>query len=227
MSDRVVGQLLHPVLGHDDRVGVTEAAESGVVQAGLDREHHSGLEHRRVAEVEERSLVIAQADPVAGVLPPVPEQVVLLEVAHDRAVDVGARRPRPDRGEGGFLRRDGVLEQSPLLVRRRADDHPALELGVVAPDRRARLGHEHVAGVELDRVRDRVRPCAADADLAAIAGGGAVRGREPSDLAALGEHGERRLVFRREGSPPPRSRRAACTPAAGGARARTSGRSRG
>ena len=119
---------------------------------------------------------------------------MLLEVAHDRAVDVGARRPRPDRGEGGLLRGDGVLEQPLLLVGRRADDHPALELGVVAPDRRARLGHEHVAGAELDRVRDRVRPRAADADLAAVAGRCAVRGREPSDLAARGEHGERRLV---------------------------------
>ena len=111
-----------------------------------------------VADVEERRLVVAQADAVAGVLAPVPEQVVLLEVAHHGAVDVGAGGARPDRGEGGLLRGDGVVEEPPHLVGRRADDHRPLELRVVAPDRRARLRHEHVARLELDVVRDRVRP---------------------------------------------------------------------
>ena len=46
-------------------------------------------------------------------------------------------------------------------------------------------------------------------------------------IAERVEHRERRLVYPRAGSPPPRSRRAACTPAAAGAHARTSARSRG
>ena len=81
---------------------------------------------------------------------------------------------------------------------RRADDHRPLELRVVAPDRRARLRHEHVAGPELDRVRDRVRPRAAQPDLAAIAGRRARRRREPADVAERREHRERRLVTRPE-----------------------------
>ena len=95
---------------------------------------------------------------MAGVLAPVPEQVVLLEVAQHGGVHVGARRTGPDRIEGDALRGDGVVEEVPHLVGGRADDQRPLEFGVVAPDRRARLRHEHVAFPELDVVRDRVRP---------------------------------------------------------------------
>ena len=163
------GQELDPVLDDDHRVGVAEAAELVVVEARLDREDHARLDRRVVADVEERRLVVAQPDRVARVLPPVREQVVVLEVAHDGAVDVGARHARPKRIERDLLRGDDVVEEPALLVGRRADDHRPLELGVVAPHRRARLRDEHVARLELDVVRDRVRPRAARADLAAVA----------------------------------------------------------
>ena len=83
-----------------------------------------------------------------------------------------------------------------ICVGRLADDHRPLELGVVAPDRSARLADEDVAGLEGDVVRDRMRPRAALADLAAVAGRDTVRRGE---AAAVGRaervmHGERRLV---------------------------------
>ena len=107
-----------------------------------------GSTTRVVADVEERRLVVAQADRVADVLAPVRQQVVLLEVAQHGAVDVGARDAGPERRERDLLRGDGVVEEPAHLVRRLADDHRALELGVVAPDGRARLGDEHVAFLE-------------------------------------------------------------------------------
>src|SRR5439155_15886165 len=61
---RVVGQQVDPVGRDDDRVGVAQAADRAVVDAGLDREHHAGLDGSRVADVEERRLVVAQADAV-------------------------------------------------------------------------------------------------------------------------------------------------------------------
>ena len=170
----------------------------GVVDARLDREHHPRLDRRVVAQVEERRLVVAQADRVAGVLAPVRQQVVLLEVAHHRAVDVGARDARAERGEGDLLRGDGVVEEPARLVARRPDDHGPLELGVVAPDRRARLRDEHVAHLELDVVGDRVRPGAAQADLAPVAGRRAV-GRALLPAEAIAErlqHRQCRLVAR-------------------------------
>ena len=157
-----------------DRVGVPEAADRARVEAGLDREHHADVDDREVAEVEERRLVVAKADRMAGVLTPVGQQVVLLEVAHDGAVDVGAGDAGAECVEGGLLRGHGVVEEAAHLVGRRPDDHRALELGVVAPDRGARLGDEHVAGLELDVVRDRVRPGAAQPDLPPVAGRDAV-----------------------------------------------------
>jgi hypothetical protein len=197
-SRRIFGEDLDPVLGDDDRVRVAEAADGRVVEARLDREHHSGLERRRVADVEERRLVVAQADRVARVLAPVVDEIVLLEVAHDGAVDVGAGDPRSDRPERDVLGADGVVEEPPHLVGGRSDDQGALELGVVAPDRRARLRHEHVALLEADVVRDRMGPGAAEPDLPAIPGRHARGGRETPAVAVseLFEHRERRLVAR-------------------------------
>ena len=71
---------------------------------------------------------------MAGVLAPVRQQVVLLEVAHDRAVDVGARDPRPQGVERDPLGGDRVVEEPAHLVRRRADDQRSLELCVVSAD---------------------------------------------------------------------------------------------
>src|SRR5580765_7903329 len=87
---RVVGEDVHSVLGDDHGVRVTEAADSPVIEAWLDREDHARLERRVIADIEEGRLVVAEPDRVAGVLAPVPGQVVLLEVAHDCAVHVGA-----------------------------------------------------------------------------------------------------------------------------------------
>jgi hypothetical protein len=116
-------------------------------------------------------VVVGNAERVPGVVGAVLEQVVVFEVAKDGAVHVGAGGARPDRVEGDLLRGNGVVEEPPHLVGGRADDHRPLELGVVAPDRRARLRHEHVACAELDVVRDRVRPRAAQPDLAPVAAG--------------------------------------------------------
>ena len=151
-----------------------------------------------IADVEERRLVVAQADRVSGVLAPVRQQVVALEVAQHGAVDVGAGDAGTKRIECRPLGGDGVVEEAPHLVCRRADHHRPLELGVVAPHRCSGLRDEHVALLELDVVRDRVRPGAAPPDLPAIAGLHAV-GR--SELAAEGiaerlQHRERRFAPR-------------------------------
>ena len=194
--DRVVGENLGTLVGDDDRVGVPKAADGGVVEAGFDREDHAGLERGMVADIEERRLVVAEPDAVAGVLAPIAEQVVLLEVPHDGAVDVCAGRAGSDRVDRDLLGCNGVVEEPPHLVRRLADDQRPLELGVVAPDRCARLGHEYVTGAKLDVVRDRVRPRAAQADLAAVACGHAVGGGQPAAVrvAELLQHCERRLL---------------------------------
>ena len=142
--------------------------------------------------------MVAQADRMAGVLLPVRQQIVGLEVLEHRPVDVRAGDARPEDAERNLLGGDGVVEQPPHLVRGPADDHRPLELGVVAPDRRARLADEHVAFPELDVVGDGVRPGAPEADLAAVPRRDAVgRGL----LAAVRraerlEHGESRLVAR-------------------------------
>ena len=83
-------QDVDPVGGHDDRVGVAEAADLARVEPGLDREDHPGLDDGVVADVEERRLVVPQPDRVADVLPPVWKQIVLLEVGR-------AQRCRPRR----------------------------------------------------------------------------------------------------------------------------------
>ena len=151
-----------------------------------------------IADVEERRLVVAQADGMPGVLPPVGQQVVRLEVREHRLVDVGAGDARAQGVERGAASAEHVLEQTPHLGARLADDHRPLELGVVPPDRGARLADEHVAGFELDVVRDRVRPGAPLPDLAPVARRDPVRRGE---AAAVGRaervvHGERRLVAR-------------------------------
>ena len=81
--------------------------------------------------------MVAQPDPVADVLAPVVQQVVRLEVVDHRLVDVGAGDAGAERVEGRLLGGDRVIEEPSHLVGRGADDHRALELGVVAPDRRA------------------------------------------------------------------------------------------
>ena len=137
-----------------------------------------GSSGRVVALVEEGRLVVAESDPVAGVLAPEVADAVVVEVGEHSVVDVRAGLRGSERVEGGLLRRDGVAVQPALLVGGLADDHAALELGVVAPDRRSGLGDEHVAGLEGDVVRDGVGPGGAAADLAAVAGGRAVLGAE-------------------------------------------------
>ena len=140
--------------------------------------------------------MVAQADRVAGVLPPVPEQAVGLEVAEHGVVDDRAGHARPQRVERDLPGAEHVVEQATHLVRRVADDQRPLELGVVAPDRGARLGHEHVAGAKLDVVRDGVRPGAPPATGVRSAGGDAVRRRELPGVAGAerGQHCECRLV---------------------------------
>ena len=117
------------------------------------------------------------------------------EVVHDGAVDVRARRARPDRPERRLPRSEHVVEEPPHPVGRRAENERALELGLVAPDRSACLGDEDVADLELDVVRDRVRPRAPEPDLSAIAGFRAVAGAEQPARAVRGEHRERRLLL--------------------------------
>src|SRR5581483_6644602 len=121
---------------------------------------------------------------------------VAREVLRDRAVDVGARHAGPERVERHLLRGDDVLVQPALLVGRRPDHHAALELGVVAPDGRGRLGDEHVARLEDDVVRDGVGPGAPPADLAAVARGRAVLRPELAGVLRpeRREHGQGRLV---------------------------------
>ena len=140
--------------------------------------------------------MVAQADRMPDVLAPVRHQIVGGEVVEHRVVDVRAGHAGPQRSERGFLCGEHVREEPAHLFGRRADHHRPLELGVVAPHRGARLGDEDVAELELDVVRDRVRPGAAAADLAAIARRRAVRrallAAEPRP--ELGEHREGRLV---------------------------------
>src|SRR3954471_8325915 len=69
---RIVGQQFTPAVGDDDGVGMTETADLVVVERGLDREHHPGLERGRVTDVQERRLVVSEAGPMTGVLPPIP-----------------------------------------------------------------------------------------------------------------------------------------------------------
>jgi hypothetical protein len=61
-----------------------------------------------------------------------------------------------------------VVEEAAHLVGRSADDHGALELGVVPPDGSARLGDEDVPFLELDVVGHSVRPRAPEPNLAAV-----------------------------------------------------------
>ena len=89
-----------------------------------------------------------------------------------------------------------MVEHPALLVGRLADHHRPLELGEIAPHRRARAGHEHVSRLEDDVVRERVRDRRATADLAAVAGARAARVRVLAavERAERLEHRRRRLV---------------------------------
>ena len=103
--------------------------------------------------------------------------------------------PGRKRLERDLLHGDRVVEQAAHLVGGRADDHRPLELRVVAPDRRARLGDEDVARLERDVVRDGMRPGAAQPDLAAVPRRDAVgRSLLPDVVAERREELERRLV---------------------------------
>jgi hypothetical protein len=119
--------------------------------------------------------VVAEPDRVPGVLAPGVEDPLLLEVREHRTVDVGARDPRAQRGEGDLLRGAHVIEMASHLVGGRPDDHRALQLRVVAPHGRRGLGDQHVAGAELDVVGDRVGPRAPLSDLPPVPRRGAVR----------------------------------------------------
>src|SRR5438105_2814964 len=112
---RIVGQDLDPAVGHEDGVGVPEAAELGRVEAGLDCEDHPCADLRVVSGVEERSFVVTEPDRVSCVVPPVLPQPVRLEVTANRIVDVRAARARPDRLECHLLERFHVPEEPSLL----------------------------------------------------------------------------------------------------------------
>ena len=95
---------------------MAEAADRRVVETRLDREHHARLQCRGVADIEKGRLVVSQADRMAGVLAPIGQQIVLLEVAQHRAVDVGAGAAGADGVEGDLLRSDSVVEEASRLV---------------------------------------------------------------------------------------------------------------
>ena len=61
-------------------------------------------------------------------------------------------------------------KKTPLLVAGLADDHRALQLGVVAPHRRARPGDQHVPWLEDDVVGQGMGDRCVAPDLAAVAG---------------------------------------------------------
>ena len=91
-----------------------------------------------------------------------------------------------------------MVEHPPLLVGRLADHHRPFQLREVAPHGRARAGHEHVAVLEDDVVRERMRDRRAAPDLAAVAGACAARVRvlAPVEGPERLEHRRRRLVRR-------------------------------
>ena len=89
-----------------------------------------------------------------------------------------------------------MVEEPALLVGRLADHHRPLELGEIAPHGSARARHEHVARLEDDVVRERVRDGRAAPDLAAVPGAGASRVRVLSAVQRPErlKHRRRRLV---------------------------------
>jgi hypothetical protein len=91
-----------------------------------------------------------------------------------------------------------VLEHRPLLLRRRPDHHRALELGEVAPDRRACSGDENVARLKGDVRGQRVGDRRVAADLSAVAGTRPVEERilRAVDRSDRIQHCQRRLVAR-------------------------------
>src|SRR4029079_9712135 len=87
---RVVGEDLDPRPGHENCIRVAKATKSLLVDTRLDREDHPRLERRVVALVEEGRLVVAQADPVAGVLAPEVADAVFVQVVEHSVVYVSA-----------------------------------------------------------------------------------------------------------------------------------------
>src|SRR5256884_9195768 len=107
---------------------MTEAADLRVVETWLDREHHARLERRVVADIEERRLMVSEADRMAGVLAPIRQQIVSLEVAQHGAVHVGAGDAGPNRVEGDPLRSAGGLEEPSNPAGWRTVDNRTLQL---------------------------------------------------------------------------------------------------
>jgi hypothetical protein len=177
---------------------MSKATELRRVEARLDREHHAGSDLGVVARVEERPLVVAQADRVPGVVAPVRPERVLLEGRPHGSVDIRAGPTRADRVERDVLELNHMREHPFLLGGRIADEHRSLELGEVAPDRRACARHEHVALLEHEVPGERMRDRGVASDLPPIPGVSAAREEalRPVDLTDRVEHREGGLVAR-------------------------------
>ena len=96
---RVVGDHLHAIRRHGDRIRVPETGEAVDVDLRLHREDHADLDGALVADIEERGLVDLGGFGVAGV---VPLQVRHAEVgvdARDLAIRLRQRVPRLQRVE--------------------------------------------------------------------------------------------------------------------------------
>ena len=92
-------------------------ADSLVVEARLDREHHARLDERVVADVQERRLVVAKPDRMAGVLAPVRHQIRCSSKYASTARSTSAQvTPGRSAVERDLLGGDGVVEQPAHLV---------------------------------------------------------------------------------------------------------------
>lgn len=158
---------LHPLLGDQHGVRVPPP-QVGRVEPWLDGQDHAGLENRRITEIEEGDLVVAQADSVAAVVAPEGHQVVVLVILAHGPIDLGAAHAGPQGLEGDLLGALHMVEHAMLLVRGPADDHGPLQLRVVAPHGCPGPAHQHVAGLEGD-----------------VVGQGVGDGRPPADLPTI------------------------------------------
>src|SRR3990172_179398 len=137
------GEDLAAVLGDDDRVGVTEAADARDVDPRFHRHDHPWGQYRLVAGREEGEFVIVDADPVPGAVDERVAQPGLLDHAPGGAVDLPAVHAGPDGGKRGLLRPQHDVEEAPPLGARplAADRPPALSL--VPVHRAARAVDDH------------------------------------------------------------------------------------
>ena len=69
---------------------MSKTAEFGRVQPWLNCKDHPRFEERVVAEIEERTFVITQADGVPRMVPPIGHEIVLVGGGHGPVVAVGA-----------------------------------------------------------------------------------------------------------------------------------------